>query len=34
MGYGTMPIDVLKTLIGRLENEENPINIIPVGEVK
>ena len=34
MGYGTMPIDVLKTLIGRLENEENPINVIPVGEVK
>ena len=27
-------IDVLKQLIGRLETEKNPMNIIPVGEAK
>ena len=31
-GYGAIPIDVLKTLIGRLETDKNPINIIPVGD--
>merc|ERR1711971_178666 len=31
-GYGAIPIEVLKTLIGRLETAKTPINIIPVGE--
>ena len=30
----TIAIDVLKQLIGRLETEKNPMNIIPVGEAK
>ena len=31
-GFGVIPIEVLKTLIARLETDKNPINIIPVGE--